>query len=212
MTGFKVVEVLLHDKGRYFSKSANHYVDVQELKELDNTFIEERRPELLNSDYKDFARYYAKEEIKGLDVLCYSEKIDELLKQGYQYLDRERFCLLVIDENRKVKNLVEVSLGAIDRTLADTSIIVKTLLNEDAKGVIFFHNHPSGNTKPSEEDIKVSTQLVKACNQIDIEVYASKVVGKEGVTDFEPNYDLYENSLYTTQEIMMTYKSLALDR
>ena len=47
--------------------------------------------------------------------------------------------------------------------------VIKEAIRESAAAVIFVHNHPSGEPKPSEEDIEITNRLVQACYLVGVE-------------------------------------------
>jgi DNA repair protein RadC len=55
-------------------------------------------------------------------------------------------------------------------------------LQHNASAVIFAHNHPSGNTTPSQADIDITQQLIKALSLIDIRVLDHLIIGKGNAT------------------------------
>ena len=62
--------------------------------------------------------------------------------------------------------------------------IVKRALAESAAGVIFVHNHPSGDPDPSPEDREVTDRLVQACGLVNIRVLDHIIIGDRGYYSF----------------------------
>ncbi len=63
-----------------------------------------------------------------------------------------------------------ISQGGISGTVADPKMIFNYALNQLASGIILVHNHPSGNTKPSEADKRLTRQLAEAGKFLEIAV------------------------------------------
>ncbi|MEN8249870.1 MAG: JAB domain-containing protein [Bacteroidota bacterium] len=59
-------------------------------------------------------------------------------------------------------------MGGMSGTIADPKIIFQTALKASAASVILCHNHPSGNTKPSESDIRLTQKIKKAGSFLDL--------------------------------------------
>lgn len=133
-------------------------------------------------EYKEFSSFFAKQEIEGLHIVQDVEKIKEKLKLGFQHHDREVLGVISYNENGKVIDVEQLFKGGINATVVDQKILFKKVLNtEELKGFAVFHNHPSGKTDPSNEDIKMTEVLSANCKMLDIEFLDHFVVGKEKV-------------------------------
>jgi DNA repair protein RadC len=75
-------------------------------------------------------------------------------------LPYEEFWILLLNRYNKVIDKQKISQGGVSGTVTDVRIILRLALEKLATSVILCHNHPSGNTKPSEADISI-TQKVK---------------------------------------------------
>ncbi len=103
-------------------------------------------------------------------------------------LGKEKECFLVIPLNRRnvVLGYEEiVSVGTLDSSLVDTREVFKKAILKNAASVIIAHNHPSGNTEPSPEDIDITRRLVKAGDTLGIPVLDHIIVSDEGFTSLK---------------------------
>ena len=82
----------------------------------------------------------------------------------------EHFWTLLLNRRNAVIHKYHVSKGGISGTLADPKVIFKAALQYNATGIILVHNHPSGNPKPSEADIKLTRDLVASGKLLDIRI------------------------------------------
>jgi len=73
---------------------------------------------------------------------------------------------------------IEISKGSINATVVDPKEIVKLASLKSASSIILVHNHPSGETEPSEEDIKLTNRIIDACNLLGIKVLDHIIIGK----------------------------------
>ncbi len=73
--------------------------------------------------------------------------------------NNEEFWVIILNRANRVIKTHQVSIGGISGTVADPKIIFKAALDEMGSSVILVHNHPSGNLKPSESDIKLTKKL-----------------------------------------------------
>ena len=78
-------------------------------------------------------------------------------------------CIFLNRQNNTI-GWFKVSQGGLNGTIVDNRLILATALNCLASGIIMCHNHPSGNTNPSEADIKVTKKLKECAEMMDISV------------------------------------------
>lgn len=90
------------------------------------------------------------------------------LHADFADLNHEEFWMLLLNRANHVKSKHLVSKGGQSGTVADPKIIFKTALERQAAYIILAHNHPSGNLKPSAEDIKLTKKLVEAGKLLDL--------------------------------------------
>ena len=69
---------------------------------------------------------------------------------------------LLLKRNNELIKKVRISLGGVSGTVVDSKIIFKHALDVLASAMILVHNHPSGNLKPSQQDERITRQLVEA--------------------------------------------------
>lgn len=86
-------------------------------------------------------------------------------------LRKEVFKVLLLSRANRLIKEVNVSEGTLDASLVHPREVFREALLESAAGVILIHNHPSGNPTPSEEDLRITRQLVEAGRLMGIKVY-----------------------------------------
>ncbi|MEM9325295.1 MAG: DNA repair protein RadC [Bacteroidota bacterium] len=91
-----------------------------------------------------------------------SQDVVDYIRPELQDQPREQFWVLLLRRNNQVIKKEMISQGGVSGTLVDPKLIFKKALNELASGVILVHNHPSGNTQPSQADIQLTEKLKKA--------------------------------------------------
>ena len=91
--------------------------------------------------------------------------------------DKEHTYVLSVDKNNVPINISIASIGTLDQTYADGSIIFKAPILSDAKGIYFIHNHPSGNANPSQLDEYCYRSLLAGGKELGIELHDALVVG-----------------------------------
>lgn len=111
----------------------------------------------------------------------------ELLRPALQDLPHEEFHLLLVDRGNRLISKVKVSQGGVHGTVADPKVIFKVALEQNASSVVLAHNHPSGQLRPSEEDIKLTRKLVEGGRIMDITVNDHVIVAQTGYFSFADN-------------------------
>lgn len=94
----------------------------------------------------------------------------EWMKHLFLDLQHEEFWILLLSRSNKPLEKYLVSKGGVTGTIADTRIIFKKAILAQASSIILFHNHPSGNLKPSGADIQLTRKLTETGRIVDITV------------------------------------------
>jgi DNA repair protein RadC len=93
---------------------------------------------------------------------------------GYEH---EIFACLFLDSRHRLLEFKEMFRGSVNCTTVHPREIVKESLRLNAAAVIFVHNHPSGETIPSPQDLKLTTKLRDILQVIDVTVLDHMIVG-----------------------------------
>ena len=92
-------------------------------------------------------------------------------------LDCECLAVLLLNTRRKVKGHHLVSLGTMDTILVHPREVFRVAIVTAASALVVMHNHPSGESTPSEADIKVTRDLIRAGQLLKIEVLDHVIIG-----------------------------------
>lgn len=92
----------------------------------------------------------------------------------------ENFKIMLLNNSNKVKGVYTLSCGGITGTLVDLRILFAILLKSLTTSVILVHNHPSGNTRPSEADKNLTRKIQKAGELFDIKVLDHIILTPDG--------------------------------
>jgi len=97
----------------------------------------------------------------------------------HPYFNQEVECLVVLHLNtrRRVKGHELVTLGTMDTLLVHPREVFRTAIIRASAAIILMHNHPSGESAPSEADIKVTRDLIRAGQLLKIEVLDHVILG-----------------------------------
>ena len=128
------------------------------------------QPKYLEMTLSQLKAYVESSESKVLLVV-------ELMAKELSQYDREVFCILNMKNNGQVINMNLVSVGTINASLVIHREVFKSSILANASAIIGLHNHPSGNVKPSKEDMIVTRKLQKCGQLLGIELLDHIIVG-----------------------------------
>ncbi|HIB8181415.1 TPA: JAB domain-containing protein [Elizabethkingia anophelis] len=97
----------------------------------------------------------------------------------------EQFKILLMNNANKVLGIYVVSTGGIASTIVDPKLIFSAALKANASTMILCHNHPSGNLKPSTQDIRLTQKIVNASKLLDIQVLDHLILSSESYLSFQ---------------------------
>jgi DNA repair protein RadC len=101
-------------------------------------------------------------EVKKRDKITTSRDVFDIMKTSMQDLPHEEFWILLLNRANAVIRKELISRGGVSGTVVDTKIIFKTAVENYACSLIVCHNHPSGNLKPSDADIRITKSIREA--------------------------------------------------
>ncbi len=113
-----------------------------------------------------------------------STDVYNLIKPDLLDLSHEEFWVLLLTRNNQVIKKQLISSGGVSGTVADPKLIFKSALEELASSIILIHNHPSGNLKPSDQDIKLTKKMVEAGRTLEIPVIDHVIFTNEAYFSF----------------------------
>ncbi|MBL7938832.1 MAG: DNA repair protein RadC [Flavobacteriales bacterium] len=123
-------------------------------------------------------------------LIAGSDSAHELLRPLVADLHHEEFWLILLDRGNRLLETLRVSQGGMHGTVADPKIIFREALDRRASSVILCHNHPSGQLRPSPEDITLTRKLVEGGRFLDILVQDHLIVARTGYYSFADNGQL----------------------
>lgn len=117
-------------------------------------------------------------------IINSSQKAYDSMSAILSDLPHEEFWAIYLNRRNELIKKVFISKGGVAGTVADTKIIFKHALELLASAIILFHNHPSGNLKPSEADIQLTKKLKETGNIMDVLVVDHIIVGEKNYFSF----------------------------
>ena len=91
---------------------------------------------------------------------------------------------LYLNKNNKIIDKKKIGEGGIDACIIDSKIVIQNAITVLATGIIVSHNHPSGNIKPSQIDIKFTERLKAACEIMDITLLDHLIITENNYYSF----------------------------
>lgn len=124
------------------------------------------------------------EELKQNEVLSSPEKLRDYLKLHFTGRGYESFVAIFLDVKNRLITAEEIFRGTLAHTSVYPREIIKSALAYNAAGVIFAHNHPSGDVEPSAADKLLTETLKTALALVDVRVLDHAVIAGNKVLSF----------------------------
>ena len=105
--------------------------------------------------------------------------------KAYRNRQKEHFIVLMLSTQNEIVRQEVVSVGTLNSSLVHPREVFRSAILAGCSHVILSHNHPSGFTEASQEDITVTNRLVKAGKLLGIELVDHVVIGREGYYSFK---------------------------
>jgi DNA repair protein RadC len=116
-------------------------------------------------------------ETAGRPVVKTPEDVSNLVRGRLKNKKKEYFLAILLDTRNRLIKVAEISIGSLDSSIVHPREVYKEAISATAASVIFVHNHPSGDTEASEEDIKLTKRLVGAGEIVGIDVLDHVIIG-----------------------------------
>ena len=133
------------------------------------------------------ARKMAAEMRAEAPLLDTPERIADLLREESRQQDVEQFRVVLLNTRRRLIGQEAISQGTLDTLLVHPREVFKRAIAANASAVVLVHNHPSGDPTPSEADIKVTRDLIRAGQLLKIEVLDHVIIGRR-TTERQKDY------------------------
>ena len=129
-------------------------------------------------------KFYIKEEARG-NQLSTSQAVFEELKD-LEKADQESLWVIYVNTKNKIIGKDLVSLGGIDSASVDLRILFRRILLNNATAFFIAHNHPTGNTEPSPQDMSLTENIKKASKLLGLKLLDHLIIGT-GYYSFNSN-------------------------
>jgi len=124
------------------------------------------------------ARRMAAEIGREAPLLDNPGSIADLLREQNRAYQVEHFQVVLLNTRRRLISIENISQGTLDTILVHAREVFKSAIAASASALVLVHNHPSGDPTPSEADIKVTRDLIRAGQILKIEVLDHVILGR----------------------------------
>lgn len=116
-----------------------------------------------------------------------SQRAYDLMRQHLERLDHEEFWAMLLSQNGRRLRQLRIGQGGLTATVVDIRQVIRAALECQASGMILFHNHPSGNLTPSQQDETVTRRIAEACRIFDLNLRDHLIVTDGSYYSFHDN-------------------------
>ena len=109
----------------------------------------------------------------------------EMIKEQLEGLDREQFIIACLNTKNEPTNISVVSVGSLNKAIVHPREVFKTAILSNAASVMAFHNHPSGETTPSQQDIQLTNRLYEVGELLGIKLLDHLIIGDRTFTSLK---------------------------
>jgi DNA repair protein RadC len=108
-------------------------------------------------------------ELKRFDIKD-PEAVVKAIRASIKDKAKEHFKLILLNPRNKIIGISTISIGTLNASLVHPREVFKDAIMHSAASVVLAHNHPSGDPEPSEDDLKITKNLVESEEILRIEV------------------------------------------
>jgi DNA repair protein RadC len=124
------------------------------------------------------ARFLAAE-TRGHDPLLDTpETVADFLREDNRRYNEEHFQAVLLNARRRLIRVEEISSGLVDTIVVHPREVFRHAIAANASALVLVHNHPSGDPAPSEADVRVTRDLIRAGQLLKIEVLDHVIIGR----------------------------------
>ena len=123
---------------------------------------------------KEFSILYATRRIEN------PEDAADLMRDFLEDLDKEQVMLLCLNTKNEPTHISTISTGSLTSSIVHPREVFKTAIIANANSIMIFHNHPSGDPTPSEQDLYITKRLKEAGDIIGVELLDHIIIGEQG--------------------------------
>ena len=101
----------------------------------------------------------------------------EMIEEQFEGLDWEQFIIACLNTKNEPTNISVVAVGTLNKAIVHPREVFKTAILSNAASIMAFHNHPSGEATPSQQDIQLTNRLYEAGELLGIKLLDHLIIG-----------------------------------
>lgn len=127
------------------------------------------------------AQRLSKESLPQGTLLDTPERIADLLREPNRSYQLETFQVVFLNTRRRLMAVEAISQGTLDSVMVHPREVFSAAITKKAAAIVLAHNHPSGDPTPSEADIRVTRDLIRAGQLLRIDVLDHIIMGRSTI-------------------------------
>lgn len=133
---------------------------------------------------KEIGSLYLQEKAgEKIQIGCTSELLN-FCRMKFGGLKDERFCVIHLDAQNRMIDMVTIQEGIVNQAVVYPRKVLESSLKKKASSIILVHNHPSGQVRPSEADIRLTKLIKDTASVLDIAVHDHIIIGENKIFSF----------------------------
>jgi DNA repair protein RadC len=156
------------------------------LADIENAGLSRKRAVSLLAGFK-LLRRWNRRVLSPFESFHSSREVFDFFSPLVKGMKRECFWNLLLDGKNRILRMLRVSEGSLTSSIVHPREVFRPAVIEAAAGVLFVHNHPSGEPTPSREDIEITRRLVETGKILGIRVLDHIVIGDYRYFSFTDN-------------------------
>jgi len=172
LTGKPVAEALLQQYGGLTNLAQASFDELQLVKGIGKSKAAAIKSAFL------LAQRLTKETYAEAPLLDTPERVADLLREQNRPYVVENFQVIFLNTRKRMIGMQVLSQGTLDTILVHPREVFSAAIAKKSSSIILAHNHPSGDPTPSEADIKVTRDLIRAGQLLQIQVLDHIILGR----------------------------------
>jgi len=148
--------------------------------------LTKREAQIVASAFEASRRRQALSALDAIQIRS-SASVFEYFSSLLSDLPHEEFHVMFLNRANRVIKSERISQGGVSGTVTDVRLILKRAIELLASGMVISHNHPSGNTSPSDSDIRITQKIKEAGALLDIQLLDHIIVAGRDYYSFADN-------------------------
>lgn len=110
-----------------------------------------------------------------------SQDVADLLMNELKYEKRELAKVILLNTKNIIQKIIDISFGGTNFAMLEPKDVLYEAIKTEAPKIIIVHNHPSGESHPSKEDINVTKRLIESAKMLGLEVLDHVIIAEKRV-------------------------------